>query len=391
MKIGYFSITNLTISETFIYDLVHGLNADKDLEVIYYSGKKNEKPKVDFKLKSVQTGFAERGKRIFSIAYKLGGLIKREKDWKSISKIQKKHSYRALVNSISGPIDIAWIDYADSAMLVREFLNSRKIPFILHVHGYDITSSLNIPGYADELGKVINDAQYIVAASEYMKRLLVLQGANENKIKVIRIGIDVKSIIPISWTERLKENPSIIFLGRLTIKKHPIALLHAFKIVLKTIPHAKLTIIGDGPLRNDVLKRIQKLEIGNSVVFLGSLPREESFPILNNHWVYAQHSVTAFTGDQEGYAISPAEAAAHGLPVVSTIHNGIPEHVIEGKTGYLVPEYNYEAMAEKIIYLLQNPKLAEEFGINGRENIEQINNQEKRIESIKSLFFSLAK
>ena len=126
MKVGYFSITNLTITETFIYDLVNGLNADKDLEVIYYSGKKNEKPNVDFNLKSVQTGFAEKGKRIFSVGYKILGLLNKEKDWKTIIKIQKKQAFRILTNSVNECIDVAFIDYANSAILVREFLNKKK-------------------------------------------------------------------------------------------------------------------------------------------------------------------------------------------------------------------------------------------------------------------------
>ena len=391
MKVGYFSVTNLEVSETFIYDTIKGLNSDKDIELTYYSGKKNGTVNVDFELKYIQTGFAEKGKRIFSIAFKLRGLLCGKKGWKSIIRIQKKQAFRVLTNSLKECIDVAFIDYANSAIFVREFLNAKKIPFILHVHGFDITSSLNISGYDKELDKVLNDAQFLVTASEYMKRLLVLQGADENKIKVIRYGIDIESIVPLDWSERLKQNPSVVFLGRLTMKKHPIALLHAFKIVLKKIPDAKLTIIGDGPLRKEILNKIIQLELGNSVIFLGSLNREESFPILNNHWVYAQHSVTSYNGNQEGYALSPAEAAAHELPVVSTIHNGIPEHVIDGVTGYLVPEYDFEAMGEKIIYLLKNPKLAEQFGKNGRKNIKDLNNQEKRLESIKSLLFLLKK
>jgi colanic acid/amylovoran biosynthesis glycosyltransferase len=220
-----------------------------------------------------------------------------------------------------------------------------------------------------------------------MRRLLVLLGADENKIRVIRIGIDVASIKPMAWEERIKKGPSIVFLGRLTEKKHPIALLYAFNIVLTKIPEAKLTIIGDGPLKNEVVNTIKRLNLENSVSLLGSLPREKSFPILNAHWVFAQHSVTSKTGDKEGYALSPAEAAAHELPVVSTLHNGIPEHVIDGHTGYLVPEFNYEAMAEKLIYLLQNPKDAEKMGKAGRMNIEKLNNQQQRIASIKSLLF----
>jgi glycosyltransferase involved in cell wall biosynthesis len=390
MKIGYFSHTNLTVSETFIYDLVKDLNVDKDIELIYYSGRSSGRVNVDFDLKSVQTGFSEDGEKRAFLVYKLGRFMGAVKAAELRMATHKKRALHSLIKTVREPIDVAFIEYANSAILLREFMNLKKIPFIVHVHGYDITSSLNIPGYIEELKKVIEEASYFVTASEYMKRLLILQGANANKIKVIRIGIDVESIQPLSWEERLKRKPSVIFLGRLTEKKHPIALLHAFQLVLLKMPEAKLTIIGDGPLKAEVEDRIKRLNIVGSVELKGSLSRGESFPILNSQWVYAQHSVTSGSGDQEGYALSPAEAAAHGLPVVSTIHNGIPEHVIDGVTGYLVPEFNFEAMADKIIFLLQNPLLAEQMGGKGRMNIRQLNSQAKRVESIKSLFHLLA-
>ena len=117
----------------------------------------------------------------------------------------------------------------------------------------------------------------------------------------------------------------------------------------------------------------------------GVLNREESFPIMNKHWVYAQHSVTGPNGDTEGFAISLAEAALHGLPVVSTVHNGITENVLDGVTGFLVPEHDYEAMAEKIIYLIQNPDKAEYMGKAGKQHIMKICEPGRRIELIKDL------
>lgn len=141
-------------------------------------------------------------------------------------------------------------------------------------------------------------------------------------------------------------------------------------------------MIGDGPEMGRVRQRISKLSLENSVKIYGELSRAEALAIVNEHWVFAQHSVTAATGDQEGFAISLAEAAALELPVVSTLHNGIPEQVIDGQTGFLVKEFDYEAMAEKIIKLLLNPSLAEQMGQAGRNNISQLCQMSKRVESI---------
>ncbi|MCH8328093.1 MAG: glycosyltransferase family 4 protein [Candidatus Marinimicrobia bacterium] len=156
------------------------------------------------------------------------------------------------------------------------------------------------------------------------------------------------------WQERLQAYPSVVFLGRLTGKKNPIALIHAFALVRASVPKAKLTIIGDGPLREKLVKRIEVLGLQSAVTILGVLDQEAAWNEMRHHWIYAQHSVSSISGDQEGFALSLAEAAAHELPVVSTWHNGIPENVIHGETGYLVREFDYEEMGmEKLTYDVQ--------------------------------------
>jgi glycosyltransferase involved in cell wall biosynthesis len=388
MKIGYFSHTAINISETFIYDLIVGLNEKSD-NFTFYSGKK--RLPQNYIKNQIATGYSEYREGLSYKYYKLGQVFGgKGNKWKMA--FQKKSAFKML-NRIpkSNLPDIAYIEYATSAVYLRAFLEFYKIPYIVHVHGYDITSSLVDRAYQNELYEVYKNASCIITASNYMKRLLVLNGCSEEKIKVIRLGLNAISIHQNEWKNRIKTPPSVIFLGRLTQKKHPIALLHAFRIVVNQIPEALLSIIGDGELKNEVHKTVKTLKLENNVNLLGALSREKSFPILNEHWVYAQHSVTALSGDQEGFAISPAEAALHELPVVSTIHNGIPEHVIDGVTGFLVPEFHYEMMAEKIIYLLKNPDICEQMGKAGRLNITNMCNPENRIEKIYNLLEKYAR
>jgi len=381
MKVGYFTHFNIKVSETFIYDLMVGL--DKKTELIWFSGQ----PSINKKIlkKQIATSYLSYGAvlpllvlKVFQIKKRLGDKLK--------NKTRMMLSNYALnkIHKRDFP-DIAYIEYLTSAVLLRSFLERNNIPYIVHVHGFDISSALIEPEYKKELQKVFFSVNEVITASDYIKRLLIIEGCPPEKITVIRLGIDGDSIKPLSWECRLKEPPSVIFLGRLTEKKNPIALILAFDIVRKIIPNVKFTIIGDGLLRRDVESRIKSLGLENYVSLLGALPREKSFPIMNKHWIYAQHSVTAISGDKEGYAISPAEAAAHELPVVSTIHNGIPEHVIDGETGFLVPEFDYESMAERIIQLIQNPMLAKKMGRAGRNNILALNNPQKRIDKIYNL------
>ena len=225
------------------------------------------------------------------------------------------------------------------------------------------------------------DAAALIVASHHIRQLLILEGAPAAKIQVIRLGINLEGVMPLAWHERRKLPPSVVFMGRFTPKKHPVALIEAFALVKQQVPNAILTTIGDGPEMPRVKERIQRLKLTDSVSLCGELPRREALPIVNRHWVYAQHSVTAPSGDREGFGISLAEAAMLELPVVSTLHNGIPEQVLDGKTGFLVKEFDYETMADNIIKLLLDPDLATQMGKIGSQWIGELCQPDKTLSS----------
>jgi glycosyltransferase involved in cell wall biosynthesis len=380
LKIAYFSHSSISPSETFIYDLVKGLDSCEEIDLTYIGGQ--SKLLNEFhNIKCIATGYSDKFEKIAIYIKKIGQIIGgKGENWKM--RFTQIISFRQLNEARLPKFDIAFVEYATSGVLVMNYLEQQRLQFVVHVHGYDITASTNNKAYLSQLKILFEKAIYFIVASQYMKRRLILLGCDGKKIKLIYIGVESSEVKPLLWKEKIKGNPSIIFLGRLTNKKHPIALLHAFKIVLDSIPNATLSIIGDGPMKNDVDEEIVRLDLIGKVKMLGVLLREQSFPIMNEHWIYAQHSVTGLNGDTEGFAISLAEAALHGLPVVSTIHNGITENVLDGKTGFLVPEYDYESMAEKIIYLIQNPDIAEKMGKAGREQINSLCNPKQRVEKI---------
>lgn len=381
MKIGYFTFANIRIAETFIYDLIQGLQ--KKTELTWFSGQRAIDEEITDS--QVATGFSPYEARVPHWLFKIGQL-KGGTGYKWRMKTRLYLAKKALEKlPEEGFPDVAYTEFLTTAIWLREFFEEKKIPYVVHVHAYDITSELNDPEYRKEIKRVFRSAAAIVAPSDYIRKLLVLEGCPEEKVRVIRLGIDTASIKPISWKEKVKGNPSIVFLGRLAEKKDPIALIHAFELVKRKIPDAKLTIIGQGNLKAEIEKRVALLGLEESVTLTGALPREKSFPIMNRHWIYAQHSITTRNGDKEGAPVSISEASAHGLPVVSTIHSGIPEQVIDGKTGYLVQECDYVRMAERIIELMENPGLCEVLGKAGRQHVKKINEPQKRIDAIYDL------
>ncbi|MFT2007749.1 glycosyltransferase family 4 protein [Pontibacter sp. 13R65] len=377
LNVAYFA-SGISKSETFISDLINGLSKEVKLTIIT-SDQGESFNNVIIERRQFPYKYSKLTSRIFSI---LGH--------KSRMKFDKYYVQNTLKDFFSkNTFDIAYIDYGTTAVLLRELLEVHRIPYIVHFHGFDITSALNNLYYRNEIKSLFASVGAIVAASNHIKKLIILQGADEAKVHVIKYGIDAANFQPVSWEEKFYTTPSVVFLGRLTPKKNPIALLHAFKIVTQTIPTATLTIIGDGPLYKDVVYTIAKLDLKENVKLHGKLGQLDALAILKQHWVYAQHSVTSYQGDQEGFAISLAEASSLKLPVVSTIHNGIPENVLEGVTGFLVKEYDYEAMAEKILILLQNKDLIREMGEAGRLRVLNNFRPETRISKMLELFKSV--
>jgi colanic acid/amylovoran biosynthesis glycosyltransferase len=100
-------------------------------------------------------------------------------------------------------------------------------------------------------------------------------------------------------------------------------------------------------------------------------------------------SITAANGDQEGTPVSLMEAQAAGLPVISTLHSGIPEVVLDGETGFLIPERDVELLSEKIMQLIEEPSLWGKMGHEGRKHMEQHYDIKKLNRQLEDLYFSL--
>ena len=286
--------------------------------------------------------------------------------------------------------EVAYIDFGRSAVILGPILAELGIPYVVHFHGSDITKHLSDPVYRRALHGVFASAAALVVASDYMRRLLVLEGAEEQKIRLVRLGVHLEGVEPLSWEERVREAPSVAFLGRFAAKKHPLALVEAFRLVHDTMPAARLSMVGDGEEMRRVRERVERYGLQEAVSLHGSLPRSHALAIVNRSWVYAQHSVTARDGDTEGFGVSLAEAARLGLPVVSTFHNGIPEQVIHDHTGYLVTEHDFETMASYIEKLLRSPEQCREMGERGRARIEATYRTDRRVEEIDGILRAAA-
>jgi colanic acid/amylovoran biosynthesis glycosyltransferase len=167
----------------------------------------------------------------------------------------------------------------------------------------------------------------------------------------------------------------LLTVARLVEKKGVLYCLQAVAQVLESRGEVardlQYDIIGDGPLRDDLEALASELGLDDCVRFHGSQDQNAVRLAMMSAHLFLLSSVTAEDGDEEGTPTVLLEASSTGLPVVSTWHSGIPEIVVDEETGFLVPERDSEALAERLGQLLDRPELWRSMGRNGRRHIEE--------------------
>jgi colanic acid/amylovoran biosynthesis glycosyltransferase len=116
---------------------------------------------------------------------------------------------------------------------------------------------------------------------------------------------------------------------------------------------------------------VQREGMNDKIKILGAMNQEELRTYFEIAGVFILSSCTSFDGDMEGIPVVLMEAQASGIPVVSTLHSGIPEVVLDGKSGFLVPERDVNGLTERLQYLVEHPDLWPEMGRCGRKLVEE--------------------
>ena len=145
----------------------------------------------------------------------------------------------------------------------------------------------------------------------------------------------------------------IVTVANLIWQKGLSYLIAAAKKVCEHMRNVKFIVVGEGPLRDELLRQIKELKLEDKVVLTGSLPYEEALKLMTSADIFVLPSVY----DQLPIVI--LEAMALGKPVVATNVCGIPEVVEDARTGLLVKPSDVDSLAEAILKLIESPELRE--------------------------------
>jgi len=242
-------------------------------------------------------------------------------------------------------------------------LTGSKIPLLFTSHGGDL---FGLQGILMNCIKrwVILKSDSLTVVSRSMSKEVKRLSADHKRVHVIPMGVDLKKrFVP---AKSRSNNDSLLFVGRLVEKKGLQYLIHAMPLILKTHPQATLQIAGEGPEKINIKRMCENLGISENVCFLEAVKNELLPTLYQTSDVVVFPSVILDDGDQEGFGLVLVEALGCECATVVTDLPAMKDIIIDGKTGLVVPQQNIRQLAEKVICLLDDPKLRRLLGREGR-------------------------
>lgn len=184
---------------------------------------------------------------------------------------------------------------------------------------------------------------------------LITNGVDLDEVERIRSSTDLP-------TKEFQRNEKIIgYVGQLAFRKNIAALINTFDQIYKVRQDVRLLLIGDGPLRKDLEEKVQLLESGPHIEFLGY--RDDRLQFVK------QMDIFCMTSSLEGIPRCMMEAMAMGKPVVAFQIPGIDKLIIDKETGLLAPYGNIEQLVQSWQIILSDQEFAAKIGMAGRRHI----------------------
>lgn len=256
-------------------------------------------------------------------------------------------------------------------------------------HGLDVSRPRKNWWKRFLVGCVLRAATRVVANSAATALLLRSYGIPPRKIAVVHPPLSWDAALVAASRQAVPQLPALaegkqvlLFVNRFVARKGGDSAIAAFSIVKRRLPHTLLVCIGDGPERQAWQATARDAGVADGVVFLGRCTDE-----VVRQWLRAATVVLypskEIPGDVEGYGMGAADAGLFAKPVVASRVGGLPEAVINGETGILVPPNNPEALAAAVIALLEDPARAAALGEGGEKRAHQWTH-----EAFRSAFFA---
>lgn len=391
MRVAFMVTTFPRLSETFVLSQITGL-IDRGHEVDIFADRPSGEPKVHpdveryqlqartrylnpahsmprNKLRRVREGLHFALRQLPRNARPLLQALNVAQHGKEAASLRLLYTVRPFLEA--APYDVVHCHFGPNGQraLFLKQLGALQGRLITSFHGHDVSAYIKKQG-VDVYQKLFAQGDMFLPISERMRADLVRMGCCEQRTQVHRMGIDVRAFTLVPRT--LDGGPvRLLSVARLVEKKGIEYAIRAVAQSAKRGVRLEYTIVGDGQLREPLARLIDELQASETIKLIGWRHQEEVAQLMRQAHLLLAPSVTAANGDQEGIPVVLMEALASGMPVLTTNHSGIPELVSENESGFLVPERDVEALAERLCYLIEHPERWAAMGQIGRRHVEE--------------------
>ena len=252
-------------------------------------------------------------------------------------------------------------------------------PYSATTHAKDIYHEDVRP---QDLRRKLGSAAFVATVSEANRTYLRSILGGDNGVHVVPNAVDLRRLG--TSGDRSPEPGLVVSTARLIEKKGLGDLVEACRILRERDVPVRLEVAGDGPLLDELRSAARRA--GLEGAFPGARRHEEVRALYDRGAIFCLPCVVASTGDRDGLPTSVLEAMACGVPVVTTGVNGLPDVVIDGETGLVVPEHDPPALADALERLLADPELAGRLGEQGRRHVESAFSLERSASLLRTLF-----
>lgn len=401
MRIAFFVRVFPSLSETFILNQVTGL-LDRGHEVVIYS---ETRPKSMLTHAVVdEYGLRDRTRYLdvttadgLSVADVLTGAHLAVRAPGALPALRRRRAapfggrlrvLRLLERlGVDESFDVLHAHFGDVALRCRFARFRWPVPFVASFYGFDCSALPALRG-GDVYDPLFDEADGVTVLSGPMRQRVRHLGCPDDRIREHHIGVDLDAF---SFRERGTDTEGrairLLTVARLVEKKGVEYGLRA--VAALQDENLNYTVLGDGPLRAALEALAESLGITDRVDFRGAADQRAVREAMDAADLFMLPSVTASDGDQEGTPTVLMEAGAAGLPVISTLHAGIPEVVLDGLTGRLVAERDAAALAEALRDLLDAPDRWAVIGRAARDHIAKHYDARRLVGQLEGLYRDL--
>jgi phosphatidylinositol alpha-1,6-mannosyltransferase len=260
-----------------------------------------------------------------------------------------------------------------------------KVPYVTMAYAYEFLKFAGTPLHRLYLS-IYERSRMTIAITRFTADQLAAFGVHGDSIKIVNPGVAVAPIAPSAITNDATHPFRLGTCGRVIRRKGHDTVLRALPAIIEKVPDVEYVVAGDGPNRVALDALAAELGVESHVTFLGRVSDAELaafYASLDLFVMPSRHDEA--TGHVEGFGIVYLEAALQGVPSIGSRTGGVPEAILDGETGLLVPPESPDALAEAVTSLARDSGRRIALGEAAQERVRNEFNWDRLVEQVEGL------